>query len=107
MFGIAFTIVFKIIRPNGIPKIWAVPEFSLEKAKNCLILSFTFLGNVMAGITALSKVNIPIFLAFRRLTVLFMFVADLFVLKKEINLIETTGVFFITVGAVMAGVIIK
>ena len=104
-FGVIFTSLFKIFKPEGIPKIWSVPEFSLTKAKNCWILSLTFLANTMAGIYALTKVNIPCFLAFRKLSTLFLFITDVFVLKKKINLYETAGVMFITIGALLCGVI--
>ena len=58
----------------------------------------------MAGIFALSKVNIPVFLAFRRLTTLFIFTSDVFFYKKHVHILETIGVFCITSGAIMAAV---
>lgn len=93
-----------MMKPGGIPKIWKVPNFSRENVVNCLPLAVTFLLNVMAGITALSKVNIPVFLAFRRLCTSFIFIGDVFVLQKPPKALETIGVAMITIGAVMAGV---
>ena len=57
----------------------------------------------MSGIFALSRVNIPVFLAFRRLTTLFIFTSDVFVLRKKVAHIESIGVLCITIGAVLAG----
>jgi drug/metabolite transporter (DMT)-like permease len=104
IYGVLFTTTFKIVQPEGIPRIWKVPEFSLEKMKNCAILSFTFLANVMSGITAISKVNIPVFLAFRRLTTTVIFLTDVFILKKKPNKFEVFGVICISAGAILAGV---
>jgi hypothetical protein len=86
-------------------KIWYVSDFSFKDAKACWMLSLSFLINVTAGMFALSKVNIPIFLALRRMTTLFVFLFDFFVLKRKQGYLENAGIFFLTIGAILAGVI--
>ena len=104
VYGVFFTVVFKVIRPEGIPKIWKVPNFSLRNVKYCWPVALTFLLNVMAGITALSRVNIPVFLAIRRFTTFFIFAGNVFYYKEKPKLIESVGVFLISAGAILAAV---
>lgn len=104
IYGVFFTICFKIIRPQGIPNIWKVPDFSLRNVRYCWPVTITFLMNVMAGITALSRVNIPVFLAIRRFTTFFIFAGNVFYYKEKPKLLETFGVILISAGAILAAV---
>jgi hypothetical protein len=96
--------VFKIIKPQGIPRIWKVPDLSLSNVPLCWTVSVTFLVNVMAGITAISRVNIPVFLAIRRLTTLSIFIGNVVYYKQVPKMIETVGVILISFGALVAAV---
>lgn len=92
------------MKPAGIPRIWKVPDLALSNAKACWSVSCTFLLNVMAGITAISRVNIPVFLAIRRLTTLSIFMGNVFYYKQKPKMIETVGVLLISLGALLAAV---
>jgi solute carrier family 35 protein len=65
--------------------------------------SLTFLANVICGVYALSKVNIPMFLAIRRLNALVVYISDVCIYRKPIKFLEFIGVFFISLGALLAG----
>ena len=84
-------------------KIAGVPDFHWSDFKANLPLAFTFLANVSVGLYGLSKVNIPMFLCIRRLTVLFVFLFDTLLLRKSTRTIEIICVGLISMGALVAG----
>lgn len=58
-----------------------------------------FVANITVGLSALSRVNIPMFSAFRRLTVLFVMGAEYFMLHKTHPKPVVISVFALTFGA--------
>ena len=61
--------------------------------------SILFVANVTCGLSALSLVNIPMFSAFRRLTVLFVMCAEYFMLRKTHSRQVVLSVIVLTTGA--------
>ena len=70
----------------------------------CFFVSFGFLANVIFGMCALSRVNIPIFFAIRRTCSLFVYLTDIYILGKTSNQMEAFGIGLITLGTLMAAV---
>lgn len=63
-----------------------------------------FISNIVVGLSALSLVNIPMFSAFRRITLLFVMVAEYFYLKKTHSRAIVYTVIVMTVGAFISAV---
>lgn len=63
-----------------------------------------FTSNIVVGLSALSLVNIPMFSAFRRLTLLFVMAAEYFFLKKTHSRAIMTAVIIMTFGAFISAV---
>ena len=64
-----------------------------------LMPTILFIANVSVGLSALALVNIPMFSAFRRLTVLFVMTAEFFMLKKRHSKRVVASVIILTSGA--------
>jgi solute carrier family 35 protein len=103
--NVILTLVVKyVVRPSPEKAyLWKCPEFSKQDAIDNLVVTFSFLANVLAGIFALSMVNIPMFLALRRLATLFLYSIDVLIMKKPIIAAEVIGVSLIALGAIVAG----
>jgi solute carrier family 35 protein len=54
------------------------PSFNLKTAKQVLPLSIVFVAYVVISLMSLGRVNVPMFTALRRLTVLFVMVEEYF-----------------------------
>ena len=52
---------------------YRIPMFSMSDFNNSILTSLLFMGNVLCGLWALTMVNIPMFLALRRLSIVFIF----------------------------------
>lgn len=63
-----------------------------------------FTSNIVVGLSALSLVNIPMFSAFRRITLLFVMVAEYIYLKKTHSLGIVCTVIVMTIGAFVSAV---
>eukprot|EP00178_Gracilaria_changii_P024212 TRINITY_DN72_c0_g1_i1.p1 TRINITY_DN72_c0_g1~~TRINITY_DN72_c0_g1_i1.p1 ORF type:complete len:367 (-),score=97.43 TRINITY_DN72_c0_g1_i1:2060-3160(-) len=74
---------------------------TLKRAHYVRLLPSTlfFVANVTVGLSALSRVNIPMFSAFRRLTVLFVMAAEFVMLHKTHARSVVLSVFVLTFGA--------
>ena len=62
---------------------WHLPSAKGPELKALIIPCILFTGNVIVGLYALSLVNIPMFSALRRLTLLFVMAAEFLLLKKK------------------------
>lgn len=65
-------------------------------------LSFVFIGYVVVSLISLGRVNVPMFTALRRLTILFVMIEEYFLLriKPSVRIVATVGVMFL--GAAIA-----
>lgn len=74
------------------------PLFSPQVAP----LSFVFIGYVVVSLISLGRVNVPMFTALRRLTILFVMIEEYFLLriKPSVRIVATVGVMFL--GAAIA-----
>lgn len=63
-----------------------------------------FTSNVVVGLSALSLVNIPMFSAFRRLTLLFVMAAEYIFLRKTHSRPIIQAVVIMTIGAFISGI---
>lgn len=81
-----------------------IPVAGMKKLTTLAIPTALFTSNVVVGLSALSLVNIPMFSAFRRLTLLFVMAAEYVFLNKthSRNIIYTVVV--MTVGAFISAV---
>lgn len=106
-FNVLTTPVIRGLWPSRLKgKLWkiaGIPDFHVEDLRANAPLAIAFLANVSAGVYALSKCNIPMFLCMRRLCIFFIFVSDVFVLKKPVKQIEYFCVFLICLGSLVAG----
>lgn len=77
-----------------------------NRAETCVLAVPTalFISNVVVGLSALSLVNIPVFSAFRRLTLLFVMAAEYFFLNKTHSRPIIQTVVVMTVGAFISGI---
>jgi len=103
IFNIAITLAVKDFLPYLSKGLWKAPKLSAANAKTCARLSFTFLLNVLSGMIALTKVNIPMFLAIRRLASLAILLNNALFLGKQTSKTEVFAVSLISVGALIAG----
>lgn len=60
------------------------------------------ISNVAVGLSALTRVNIPMFSAFRRLTVLFVMTAEYFMLRKKHSASVVAAVVVMSLGALVS-----
>mmetsp|Transcript_5913 Transcript_5913/g.6600 ORF Transcript_5913/g.6600 Transcript_5913/m.6600 type:complete len:320 (+) Transcript_5913:175-1134(+) len=79
------------------------PTLSMENQKKIFILSFFTLANVFFGIWALTKVNIPMFLALRRTALFFVVVAEYIGSRVIPNRNTRIAIGLICGGAIVAG----
>mmetsp|Transcript_14197 Transcript_14197/g.26783 ORF Transcript_14197/g.26783 Transcript_14197/m.26783 type:complete len:147 (+) Transcript_14197:472-912(+) len=82
-----------------------MPKFSWKDLSDCFIVSLLFMINIVSGLFGLGLVNMPMYVALRKQVTLIVFMWDFFILKKEIRRDLVVGVFGMTAGAVIAGVL--
>lgn len=76
-----------------------IPALSTRDLPLIMIPTVLFMSNVIVGLSALSLVNIPMFSAFRRLTLLFVMGAEYVLLKKTHSPAIINAVVAMTFGA--------
>jgi len=81
-----------------------VPPLRRRGFAKMLLSSLPFVTNVSVGLAALSLVNIPMFSALRRLTVLFVLGSERLLLRKRHPRRLGVAVLFLTAGAVVSDV---
>mmetsp|Transcript_6822 Transcript_6822/g.12335 ORF Transcript_6822/g.12335 Transcript_6822/m.12335 type:complete len:308 (+) Transcript_6822:2195-3118(+) len=92
-----------ILLPTHYKKLLGFSDLKASDSAQLFLPSFVFLLNITAGVYALSRVNIPMFLAIRRLNALVVYSSDVVIYKKPIIALEFVGIVLISLGAVMAG----
>ncbi|GAB0489640.1 hypothetical protein MMPV_000865 [Pyropia vietnamensis] len=76
-----------------------LPVLTRSQQLRVLLPTLLFVANVVVGLSALSLVNIPMFSAFRRLTLLFVMAAEYIMLNKRYSRSLIAAVVTMTVGA--------
>ena len=76
-----------------------LPLLTRSQQLRVLLPTLLFIANVVVGLSALSLVNIPMFSAFRRLTLLFVMGAEYLMLGKRYSRALITAVVTMAVGA--------
>lgn len=76
-----------------------LPVLTRSQQLRVLLPTLLFIANVVVGLSALSLVNIPMFSAFRRLTLLFVMAAEYIMLNKRYSRSLIAAVVTMTVGA--------
>lgn len=76
-----------------------LPVLTRSQQMRVLLPTLLFIANVVVGLSALSLVNIPMFSAFRRLTLLFVMAAEYIMLSKRYSRSLIAAVVTMTVGA--------
>ncbi|KAA8496160.1 UDP-N-acetylglucosamine/UDP-glucose/GDP-mannose transporter [Porphyridium purpureum] len=79
-----------------------IPKRTTKQIAFLLYPAVFFVANVSVGLTALGLVNIPMFSAFRRLTVLNVMVMEWYVLKKQSSMAIKYCVLFMVFGSIVA-----
>jgi solute carrier family 35 protein len=59
------------------------PDFSLKTAIQVLPLSLVFIAYVVVSLISLGRVNVPMFTALRRLTIIFVMIEEYYYFGKE------------------------
>ncbi|PXF40581.1 UDP-glucuronic acid/UDP-N-acetylgalactosamine transporter [Gracilariopsis chorda] len=95
----ALTILLLSLLSNLAPSLVTITTLKPSDYHRLLPSSLFFVANVTVGLSALSRVNIPMFSAFRRLTVLFVMAAEYFMLHKTHRRSVVLSVFVLTFGA--------
>lgn len=81
-----------------------IPLAGRQQLTSLAIPTALFTSNVVVGLSALSLVNIPMFSAFRRLTLLFVMAAEYFFLNKTHSRAIMYTVVVMTIGAFISAV---
>lgn len=80
-----------------------VPSFNWSDAVDSLPIAGFYLFSIVFGLIGMSLINLPMYVALRKLVCLKVFVLDI-VLKREIpGFVLALGVFLISAGAFIAG----
>lgn len=93
------TIVLLIIVSKVRPSLVSIVPVKSADYRRMVPSSLFFVSNVTIGLSALSRVNIPMFSAFRRLTVLFVMGAEYFMLHRTHSKSVVLSVVVLTAGA--------
>lgn len=83
------------LRPNWL----TIAPLKRKDYRRLALPSFIFVANVSVGLSALTRVNIPMFSAFRRLTVLFVMLAEFLFLRRTYSRRVVLAVFTLASGA--------
>lgn len=95
----ALTILLLSIVSKVRPSLVSITPIKSSDYHRIFTSTIFFVANVTVGLSALSRVNIPMFSAFRRLTVLFVMGAEYFMLHKTHPKPVIASVFVLTFGA--------
>lgn len=95
----ALTIILLSILSRIRPSLVTITPVKPSDYHRILASTMFFVANITVGLSALSRVNIPMFSAFRRLTVLFVMGAEYFMLHKTHPKPVVASVFVLTSGA--------
>ncbi|KAK1864978.1 hypothetical protein I4F81_007514 [Pyropia yezoensis] len=98
VFATTCLFVLSRVRGSGV----VVPSLRRRELAKILPSSLLFVANVSVGLAALSLVNIPMFSALRRLTVLFVLGSERLLLRKRHPRRLVVAVLFLTAGAVVS-----
>lgn len=93
-------VALTILRIAGIV---TIPKRSLRELSFLIFPAIFFIANVTVGLLALKLVNIPMFSAFRRLSVLNVMFLEWFVLGKTASQRMLATIFVMVVGSFLAG----
>lgn len=93
------TIFLLIIASRITPSLVSIVPVKTADYRRMIPSSIFFVSNVTIGLSALSRVNIPMFSAFRRLTVLFVMGAEYIMLHRTHSKPVVFSVFVLTAGA--------
>eukprot|EP00177_Eucheuma_denticulatum_P005698 GFKZ01010384.1.p1 GENE.GFKZ01010384.1~~GFKZ01010384.1.p1 ORF type:complete len:381 (-),score=51.40 GFKZ01010384.1:992-2014(-) len=95
----ALTLILLSVLSRLYPSQITITPIKTNDYRKILIPTLFFVTNVTVGLSALSRVNIPMFSAFRRLTVLFVMAAEYVMLHKTHPAPVILAVFVLTAGA--------
>lgn len=93
------TIVLLMLVSKLRPSLVSIVPIKSADYRRMIPSSLFFISNVTIGLSALSRVNIPMFSAFRRLTVLFVMGAEYFMLHRTHSKPVVFSVVVLTAGA--------
>lgn len=93
------TIVLLLVVARLRPSLVTIVPIKSADYRRLVPSTLFFVSNVTIGLSALSRVNIPMFSAFRRLTVLFVMGAEYAMLHKTHSRAVVASVIILTVGA--------
>jgi hypothetical protein len=79
------------------------PDFSWRMARRVAPLSFVFIAYVVVSLISLGKVNVPMFTALRRVTIVFIMVEEYFLLGITPSRAVVQTVMVMCLGAAIAG----
>lgn len=94
-----FTVVVLSVINTFRPALLSLAVVKSHEYPRILVPTLLFIFNVSVGLSALTLVNIPMFSAFRRLTVLFVMTAEYVILHKGHSKKVVFSVIFLTTGA--------
>lgn len=95
----ALTVVLLFVMSRLKPNLVSITPVKSSDYHRIFTSTLFFIANVTVGLSALSRVNIPMFSAFRRLTVLFVMGAEYLMLHKTHPKPVILSVFVLTSGA--------
>lgn len=95
----ALTVILLFVMSRLKPNLVSITPVKSSDYHRIFTSTLFFIANVTVGLSALSRVNIPMFSAFRRLTVLFVMGAEYFMLHKTHPKPVVVSVFVLTSGA--------
>jgi solute carrier family 35 protein len=96
-------ITCSILQKSGTTGALAVPKFDWNVYKQAAPVSLIFVANVSVGFFGLSMTDVPMFLAIRRTTTLFVMAMEFVVLGKVAGWNTINACILIAVGAIVAG----
>lgn len=96
---VCFTYIGITVASHLYPQRFAPQPVKRADLKRLLLPTLLFVANVSVGLSALTRVNIPMFSAFRRITVLFVMGAEFVVLQKLQSRRVVASVCTLAVGA--------
>lgn len=95
----ALTVILLFVMSRLKPSLVTITPIKSSDYPRIFTSTLFFIANVTVGLSALSRVNIPMFSAFRRLTVLFVMGAEYVMLHKTHPRPVVVSVFVLTAGA--------
>ena len=83
-------------------KIDSIPVINLQICREILPVSLMFLGNVLCGLGSTKSLNIPMFTALRRFSIMMTMVGEWFVLGSKPSFAVVSSIMLMVVGAIVA-----